>query len=88
MTQYQHTRRAMVRTEAAARYTGLSISSLEKLRLTGGGPKYIKLGRTVVYDPGDLDVWLSDHRRSSTSCVETAGSKNRRGSRSEGSQNG
>ena len=43
--------RQMLRTEGAAHYVGLTVSTLEKLRLTGGGPEYIKLGRTVVYDP-------------------------------------
>lgn len=59
--------RRMLRTENAANYTGLSASTLTKLRLTGGGPEYFKLGKTVVYDPADLDTWLSSKRRSSTS---------------------
>lgn len=60
-------RRGMLRTEGAARYTGLSVSTLEKLRLTGGGPIYCQPTRTVLYDPDDLDRWLTAHRRSSTS---------------------
>ncbi|MGO8567023.1 DNA-binding protein [Rhizobium ruizarguesonis] len=59
--------RRMLRTDDVARLTGLSSSTLAKLRLTGGGPHYIKLGRTVVYDPADVEAWLSIHRRSSTS---------------------
>lgn len=59
--------RRMHRTEGAASYVGLTTSTMEKFRLTGGGPKYIKLGRTVVYDQDDLDAWLDAHRRSSTS---------------------
>lgn len=57
----------MLRTDDAAKIIGLSSSTLTKLRLTGGGPQYIKLGRTVVYDPDDIEAWLSTHRRSSTS---------------------
>ncbi len=57
----------MLRTEDAAHYTGLSASTLTKLRLTGGGPEYIKLGKVVVYDLADLDAWLSSKRRRSTS---------------------
>lgn len=60
-------RRRMLRTEDAANYIGLSASTLTKLRLTGGGPEYIKLGKSVVYDPSDLDAWLSSKRRRSTS---------------------
>lgn len=59
--------RRMLRTEDAANYTGLSASTLTKLRLHGGGPEYIKLGKSVVYDPVDLDAWLSSKRRRSTS---------------------
>lgn len=59
--------RQMLRTEAAAVHTGISRSTLEKLRLTGSGPEYIKLGRTVVYDPQALDAWLDANRRKSTS---------------------
>jgi predicted DNA-binding transcriptional regulator AlpA len=57
----------MLRTEDAANYTGLSASTLTKLRLTGGGPEYIKLGKVVVYDLADLDAWLLSKRRRSTS---------------------
>ena len=59
--------RIMVRTESAANYIGLSVSTLTKLRLTGGGPKYIKLNRAVVYDTRDLDQWLDANKRKSTS---------------------
>lgn len=59
--------RRMLRTEDAATYTGLSASTLTKLRLTGGGPEYLKLGKAVVYDPSDLDAWLVSKRRRSTS---------------------
>jgi hypothetical protein len=53
--------------EAAARYVGVSASTLNKLRVFGGGPVFIKLGRRVVYDPTDLDSWLMARRRRSTS---------------------
>jgi predicted DNA-binding transcriptional regulator AlpA len=58
--------RPMLRTPAAA-YCGSSTSTFEKLRLTGGGPRYLKLGRRVAYDPADLDAWLATKRRSSIS---------------------
>jgi len=47
-------------------------STLEKLRVTGDGPPYLKIGRTVVYDAADLDEWLATKRRNSTSDVEQA----------------
>lgn len=59
--------RQMLRTQGAAEYLSLSVSTLNKLRLTGGGPEYIKLGKVVVYDLADLDNWLLSKRRRSTS---------------------
>ncbi len=51
----------------AARHLGLSVSTLNKLRVFGGGPVFLKLGRRVVYDLADLDHWLETKRRRSTS---------------------
>lgn len=64
--------RQMLTTGRAARYTGVAESTLEKLRLTGRGPTYIKLGRSVRYSPDDLDEWMSSHRRKSTSVAVAA----------------
>ena len=57
----------VVNNSDAARHLGLSESTLNKLRLTGAGPVYIKLGRRVLYNVMDLDQWLERHRRTSTS---------------------
>ena len=51
----------------AARLLSLSQSTLAKLRLTGKGPAYCKLGRRVVYRLEDLTAWLEKNRRLSTS---------------------
>ena len=51
----------------AAQYLGISASTLSKLRVFGGGPKFHKLGRRVVYDTRDLDGWFEARQRSSTS---------------------
>lgn len=53
---------------AAATYTGLAESTLNKLRMTGSGPRFLKVSaRRVVYDTSDLDAWLVSKRRVSTS---------------------
>ncbi len=52
-----------VRVREAAEYVGLSKSTLDKLRCFGGGPRYLKLGRAVVYAKSDLDAWLADKGR-------------------------
>ena len=53
----------ILRTAEAATYVGLSASSLEKKRLTGDGPQFMRLGgRAVGYDIRDLDEWLDSQR--------------------------
>jgi predicted DNA-binding transcriptional regulator AlpA len=53
----------ILRTPRAAEYVGLSPSTLEKKRLSGGGPTFIRLGgRAVGYDVRDLDAWLDIQR--------------------------
>lgn len=61
------THRRKLRTREAAAYTGLAKSTLEKLRVRGGGAPYMRVGRVVVYDQDDLDRWLAAHKRRSTS---------------------
>lgn len=46
---------------------GLSTSTLAKMRLSGDGPSYSKLGRRVVYRPEDIDSWISSNQVRSTS---------------------
>ena len=58
---------APLRVQAAAKHLGLSVSTLNKLRVFGGGPVFLKLGRRVAYDVADLDDWLASKRRLSTS---------------------
>ena len=54
----------ILRTPEAARYIGLSPSTLEKLRLTSKGPQFVRLtGRAVGYDIRALDDWVEDHSR-------------------------
>ena len=56
----------------AAEYLGVSVSTLSKRRVDGNGPKYLKLGRRVVYDTRDLDAWLDTRRRASTADADPA----------------
>lgn len=58
---------SVLRAQEAADYLGLSTSTLAKLRLSGNGPVFCKLGRRVVYRHADLDMYLEASRRSSTS---------------------
>jgi predicted DNA-binding transcriptional regulator AlpA len=51
----------------AATYVSLSASTLNRLRVSGGGPRYAKLAGKVLYDVRDLDQWIEDSKRGSTS---------------------
>lgn len=42
----------------AAKYLGLSKSTLEKMRMEGRGPRYLKLGGRCFYRRTDLDAYL------------------------------
>ena len=53
--------------KSAADRLGLSPSTLAKLRLSGNGPAYCKLGRRVVYRLEALDAFLKANERRSTS---------------------
>jgi predicted DNA-binding transcriptional regulator AlpA len=57
----------VVTAKVAARFVGLSESTLAKLRLNGNGPVYCKLGRRVVYRPADLEQWLQSRTARDTS---------------------
>lgn len=56
-----------VRTDLAAEVLGLKGRTLEKWRVLGFGPPYLKLGRIVVYDLRELERWAASRARSSTS---------------------
>lgn len=56
----------------AAAYSDVSVSFLNRARLTGDGPEFLKLGSKVMYETADLDAWLASRRRRSTSQKEAA----------------
>lgn len=59
---------AVMKTGEAAAYLGLSESLLNKLRLTGGGPTFVRLaGRSIRYRRADLDAWVAASAKASTS---------------------
>jgi hypothetical protein len=58
-----------VRTDEAAKLLSVSQRTLEKLRLTGGGPRYCRPPgrRFVIYSVRDLIAWANAGRMGSTS---------------------
>jgi len=57
----------LLTTAEAAERLGVSASYMNKLRLVGGGPAFVKMGARVAYDPADLVAWLDGQKRHSTS---------------------
>lgn len=57
----------LLTTEEAAKYLRLSPRTLERYRVTGEGPRFLKVGRLVFYRQSDLDEWLKNKSRGSTS---------------------
>jgi predicted DNA-binding transcriptional regulator AlpA len=51
----------------AARILGCSISWLAKRRLDGGGPRFVKVGRSVRYLESALREYIKARTRGSTS---------------------
>lgn len=57
-----------VSVQGASQLTGLAVSTLNKMRVRGDGPPYMKLGRKrVAYDVSRLEAWLASRERRSTS---------------------
>lgn len=59
----------ILKTNEAATYCRLSKPTLERFRVTGDGPAYLKLGGAVRYRRCDLDTWLGGRLTHSTSEV-------------------
>lgn len=61
----------LLRTTEAAHVLQLSPRTLERLRVTGDGPRFLKAGpgkrARVLYRIEDLEAWLMQHSYASTS---------------------
>ena len=53
--------------DEAGSFLKLSPRTLEKLRTIGGGPRFRKLGRRVMYAQADLEAWADSRACESTS---------------------
>ena len=56
----------------AARYLRLSVRTLERHRVTGTGPSFIRIGRRVVYSVEELDSFATSRTFTSTSEADAA----------------
>jgi predicted DNA-binding transcriptional regulator AlpA len=61
----------LLNTFQASQQTGLARATLAKLRVFGGGPKFLKLGAKVLYEAAELEAWIATRQRmrSTSECL-------------------
>ncbi len=59
-------------TERVAKVCGLSEVTLRKWRITGAGPRFVRLGRAVRYRRADLDAYLAGRAFTTTTEADMA----------------
>lgn len=57
----------ILNTREAAAYVRLGKPTMERFRISGEGPVFVKLGGAVRYRKADLETWLESRRVRSTS---------------------
>lgn len=63
---------ALLDTPTLAAKLGVQANTLEKWRVRGEGPAYVRIGRRIAYLPQDVEGWLQQRRAQSTSEVPAA----------------
>lgn len=62
-------KRYLTQEEVSDRYRGMvSVRTLSNWRSARRGPRYVKIGKTVLYDEADLDAW---DERNTIKCAAT-----------------
>jgi hypothetical protein len=59
----------LVNESAAADLLLLSVRTLQRWRVEGRGPCFLKIGRRVAYRVADVEAWIEGRRRTRTSSV-------------------
>jgi predicted DNA-binding transcriptional regulator AlpA len=58
----------LLTTRQAAEYLNYEIRTLEAWRFRGGGPRFVRVSpKSVRYRKADLEVWIEERVRTSTS---------------------
>ena len=63
----RYSNQEMLDSKQLAELLNLSEITIARLRLTGRGPRFCKIGRAVRYRRSDVEQWLKQNQRSSTS---------------------
>lgn len=57
----------LLKESEAAQILNLEVATLRRWRWSGRGPRFLKLGGAVRYDPQTLKAYLAERERTSTS---------------------
>lgn len=57
---------SLMETDDVAALLHVSRSLLAKWRMLGRGPRYMKVGRRILYECAEVTLWLKSQRRAST----------------------
>lgn len=57
---------SLMEVEDVAALLHVSRSLLAKWRMVGKGPRYMKVGRRILYECAEVTLWLKTQRRAST----------------------
>lgn len=60
---------SLLKPKSLAEQLSVTDGCLAKWRVTGEGPRFIRVGRRIAYDPRDVQEWLDARRVGSTSQV-------------------
>ena len=63
---------SLLKESEAARILNVEIATLRRWRWAGTGPRFLKIGVAVRCDPADLEPFIGEARRTSTSDDGTA----------------
>lgn len=58
---------ALITADTLADRLGTKRRTVDEWRITGKGPKFIRVGRSVRYRPEAIEAWLLSQERKSTS---------------------
>ncbi|HEX8944812.1 MAG TPA: helix-turn-helix domain-containing protein [Gemmatimonadaceae bacterium] len=63
----------LMTTGETSQYVRHAVQTLAKWRCYGLGPRYVRVGRSILYDRADVDAWLETRMRRSTSDLASTG---------------
>jgi hypothetical protein len=70
MMSAQRARRELLDEDEVAALLRISVRSLQRRRVDGLPPRFVKLGARVLYDLDDINAWVDASLRSPTSEVQ------------------